>query len=416
VADIDRSGGGGRRHAEEARHRSTDDHETERGRGRSRGLELGRAWNRAIERGRSRGAEETAQIMKEVGRLSSEGKEAFFSKASGARDRPASEAAATVRRGLAESFPESSERRERLGEAIVRANGGEAGGLSRGELASEADRAIDTFGTFVAAGVLGRQRQMDRVERVRDFGPFAATTAPRESPVVETAPAVVETAPAGVDSSSPFTAPAGSTPAPQARASMPIPLARAAEPHRTPESGAASREPAALKSGEAPPATPAPPPPASRGSLAEAVASARAAALSLAAEAARATAPARDAAPGLVRTPGGWVEGQIAASEHKQSTLTQEADEDHSLHVLRDGGNLLSLGGDMALERWIAEMKAHIREIGASAPAWDGQSDRMLLDLPVPRGLGRPAAPLIAYGKVHDVTVIIRELEWAAFP
>jgi hypothetical protein len=136
LAGIDRGGEVGWGAAEEAQ-RLAQGRESE-----ARATELARLLPHTLDPANPRGAEQAARVITEVGRLPTDQKPGFFLAVPGIVARTAPEAAELVRHRLVEAFPEASEKRQRLGEALVRLHGGEAKALSRSTLESKAAQAI----------------------------------------------------------------------------------------------------------------------------------------------------------------------------------------------------------------------------------------------------------------------------------
>jgi hypothetical protein len=165
LAGIGRWGEVGQGGAEEARRLAQQ----------ARAAELARLLPHALDPANLGAADQAARVITEIGGLPADQKAAFLLAVAGAAARTAPEAADLVRRRLVEAFPEASERRQRLGEALVRLYGGDAKALSRSTLESKAAQAIASLG--LGAQVPARAKpELDRVERQRSFGPFGGAS------------------------------------------------------------------------------------------------------------------------------------------------------------------------------------------------------------------------------------------------
>jgi hypothetical protein len=65
---------------------------------------------------------------------------------------------------------------------------------------------------------------------------------------------------------------------------------------------------------------------------------------------------------------------------------------------------------DTAGKSWMADMRAHIRDLSTRGATVNGRPANMILDIRVPPGGVVPAQSLIGYGKSRGVTVIIKEI------
>jgi Fe-S-cluster formation regulator IscX/YfhJ len=170
LAGIDRWGEVGEGVADEAR-RVAQECDAE-----ARAAELARLLSHSLDPANPRGAEQAARVIAEVGRLPADKKAGFFASVAGVPGRTAPGAAELVRQRLIEAFPEASERRQRLGEALVSLSGGEPKALSRSMLESKAARAIASLGLAAPTAAQAKPELRDQVERQRGYGPFAAAS------------------------------------------------------------------------------------------------------------------------------------------------------------------------------------------------------------------------------------------------
>jgi hypothetical protein len=233
----------------------------------ARAQELAQALPDAISESNPRSPEDTAQLLTEVSGMAPERQSAFFKRAGAKLATAAGEtlprsvlaAVEAVRGRLELAFPESSERRLRLGEALVRRVGGEPGALSRSAIGAKAASALSRLGA-TAVSAVPREPLADRLERSRSFGPFDARGSPPPSAEARLAP----TMPAQS---------AGLEPTPEVRPSADMPSAvpfgpglTAAFTHREtphhvssrPDTGPLDRDALAQAFGAAPPSSPTP--------------------------------------------------------------------------------------------------------------------------------------------------------------
>lgn len=172
-----------------------------------RAVELARAFLQALAEENPDAPRETAQVMAGFLRLPMEVRPAFLVQAAsgiGAQAVDVAAASDTVRACLIRSFPEGSERRLKLGEALVRLGGGEPKILARSALEEKTARAIAVF----IASPPARPRlesEQDVMERSWTPGRFGESRAPGAAPPLpEAATRLATAAPALPSEAQPF--------------------------------------------------------------------------------------------------------------------------------------------------------------------------------------------------------------------
>ncbi len=119
---------------------------------------------------------EAARLLVEVRRLPPQAQEGFLAAAA---EKAAPEGRAeTLRERIARAYPEGSDRRRKLGAALVSLEGGDAGALSASLLEAKVTGALGTLGSVSTPA---RSVHADTMEKARGFGLFGATSAPAPS-------------------------------------------------------------------------------------------------------------------------------------------------------------------------------------------------------------------------------------------
>ena len=121
----------------------------------ARAAELAARLAGMLAEGNPQGPHETARLLVEVPRLPAGAHESFLAAATGAPAGGAREWAEVVRERIARAYPESSERRRELGQALVSLEGRDAGALATSVLEARVAAALATLGDLPQPARLG---------------------------------------------------------------------------------------------------------------------------------------------------------------------------------------------------------------------------------------------------------------------